>query len=156
MEGLKDDTDTSAAQPGQGILAERAEIVSVDLHLSGTRPLQPAQHHHQGRFARAGGTDDAHRLAGIDLERDAAENVDGAGSAAQSQVNIFKYHERAAGMKRGGHIPSESGREARQAGWRDATRGRRKFRPYGAVTLVFNVMRSLAAAVTAPKGAGEA
>src|SRR6266568_4883792 len=61
-------------------------------------------------------------------------------------------------MKRGGHIPSESGRVTRQAGWHDATRGRRrrKFRPYGAVTLVFNVMRSLAAAVSAPKGAGEA
>ena len=83
VKGLEDDADPSAAQPGERVLAEPAEIVAVDPHPSGARPLQPAEHHHQGRFARARRADDAHRLAGADLERDAAENVDGTGGAAQ-------------------------------------------------------------------------
>src|SRR5260370_42323553 len=62
MEGLKYDADPSPAQAGQGILAESAEVVSVDPHPSGARALPPAQHHHQGRVGRAGGADAAHRL----------------------------------------------------------------------------------------------
>ena len=115
VKGLEDDADPSAAEPGERILIEAAEIDSVDSHLSGARPLQPAEHHHQCGFPGAGGADDADRLAGIDLERDAAENVDGTGSAPQCQVDIVQHHERAAGMKRGGHTPSEPGKARRSA-----------------------------------------
>ncbi len=41
MKGLKHDADVSAPQPGQRILAERAEIVAVNPHPSGARSLDP-------------------------------------------------------------------------------------------------------------------
>ena len=50
VEGLKDDADPSAAEPGERILVEAAEIDPVDPHSSRTRPLQPAEHHHQCGF----------------------------------------------------------------------------------------------------------
>src|SRR5271165_6820525 len=50
MKGLKHDADVRAAQPGQRILVERAEVVSVNPHSSGTRPLEPANYHHHRRF----------------------------------------------------------------------------------------------------------
>ena len=84
MKGLEDDADPSAAEPGERILVEAAEIGPVDPHSSGARPLEPAEHHHQCGFAGAGRADDAHRLARPDLERDAAQNVDGPGGAPQS------------------------------------------------------------------------
>jgi acyl-CoA thioesterase-1 len=46
-------------------------------------------------------------------------------------VDIVQHHERAAGMKRGGHTPSEPGRAA----------GRQNLRPYGAITRAFNAVR---------------
>src|SRR2546430_12719269 len=44
-------------------------------------------------------------------------------------------------MKRGGHVPSEPRRMARQVGSDDATPGGRRPRPYGAADRVFNAMR---------------
>src|ERR1700720_2448220 len=46
-------------------------------------------------------------LAPPAFEPDPAENIDGTGSAPQCYVDIVQHHERAAGMKRGGHTPSE-------------------------------------------------
>ena len=149
MKRLKDDADRMASQPGQRVLAEPAEIVAVDPDRSGGRPFETAQHHHQARFARARRADQAKGLAGGDLERDPAQNVDGSGGAAQSKVNLVDHHERAALMQRAGHVPSEPGRAARQAGSRNAKPGerRRNGLPYGERRRVFNAWPPLAAAL---------
>ena len=148
MKGLEHNADVRAAQPGQRIFVERAEVVSIEPHSSGTRPLEAAHHHHNRRFSGARGTDEAHRLAGGYRERDAAENVDGPGCAPQSQVNIVQHHERVAGMKRAGHPLSGSARAAQQTGRPDAAHGKRRLRRYGMAACVFNAMssRALAAA----------
>jgi acyl-CoA thioesterase I len=155
MKGLEHDADVRAAQPGQRILVEHAEVVSIEPRSSGARPLEPANYHHHRGFPGARGTDEAHRLAGSDLDRDAAEDVDGPGRAPQSQVDIFQHHERAAGMKRAGHVPSGSGRAARQTDRPDAASGNRRPRRYGAAAGVFNAMppRAVAAAVLCLIGA---
>src|SRR5262245_19656678 len=59
-------------------------------------------------------------------------------------MDIFKDNERTAGMKQGGHLPSEPKRVGRWAGWRYVIRGGRcgNFRPYGATALAFNATRS--------------
>jgi hypothetical protein len=51
MEGLEYDADPSSAQPGERILSERSEVVAVNPHKPGARPLQPSEHHHQGRLS---------------------------------------------------------------------------------------------------------
>src|SRR5437870_12267171 len=76
MEGLEHDADMVAAEPGQRILVERAEIISVDPHPSCARSLDPAHHHHYRRFPGARGANEAHRLAGGYFERDTAQDVD--------------------------------------------------------------------------------
>src|SRR6516225_6712686 len=125
MKGLEYDADVHAAQTGQRILVEGAH------------------HHHNRRFPGARGTNEAHRLAGGDRERDAAENVDGPGRAPQSQVDIFQHDERVAGMKEAGHPLSGSARAARQTG-RPAAHGKRRPRRYGMAARVFNVTSSRA------------
>src|SRR5919108_4645623 len=57
-------------------------------------------------------------------------------------MNILKYNERAAGMKRGGHIPSGPVRMEWQTGWHHATR-RARPRPYGATASAFNAIHCL-------------
>jgi acyl-CoA thioesterase I len=140
VKGLKDDADPSTPEPGDRVLVKKPEIVAVEPHASGARPLEATDYHHQGGFARARRTDQADGLAGGDLERDAAQDVDGPRGTPQSQMNIFQRHKRAAGMKRCGHVPSE-------------------LRAYGQKLPVFNEMRligcllaaslSLAAAIPA-------
>src|SRR5438270_9477698 len=77
VKGLEHDTDAFAAKAGQRIFVKRAEVVSADPYLSGARPLQPTYDHHQRRFSRARRADEAHCLTRRDLERNAAQNVDG-------------------------------------------------------------------------------
>ena len=48
-----------APQAGEPVLAEPAEIAAGDRHTAGARPFEPGEHHHQGRFARARGPDNA-------------------------------------------------------------------------------------------------
>src|SRR6516225_8680032 len=143
MKGLEHDADLCTAQPGQRVLVERAEVVSVEPHAPGARPLETADDHHDRRFAGAGWAQQADRLAGGDRERDAAENVDGPGRTPQSQVDIFQHDERVAGMKGAGHPLSGSARAARQTG-RPAAHGKRRPRRYGMAARVFNVTSSRA------------
>src|SRR5215472_9400520 len=68
-------------------------------------------------------------------------------------MNIFKNNERAAGMGRGSHFPSNRGRVGRQTSWHDvACVGR--CRRYGATAPAFNAMRRLRPAPHSPSNAG--
>src|SRR6516225_2275457 len=83
MKGLKYDADPGAAQPGKSILVQSANVGAVDHHSSRGQPFQSADDHQQRRFPRAGRADYADGFSCPDLERDAAQNVDGARCAPQ-------------------------------------------------------------------------
>ena len=88
MEGLEHDADPPAPEPGQGILVEADEVGFLDDDAAGIGPLQAGHDHQQRRLAGAGGADEAHRLAATDGERDAAEDVDPGGAAAEAEVDV--------------------------------------------------------------------
>ncbi len=106
MEGLEDDADGVAAEARQRVLVERAERGAGDDDAAAARPLEPARHHHQGRFAGARGTDQRDALARLDPERDAAQDIDGAGRARQCQMHVLEQDHRIIGAGRGLHDTS--------------------------------------------------
>jgi hypothetical protein len=63
MEGLEDEADRPAAQPGQGLLAEPVDAPLLKPHLPGRRPFEAAQQVQQRRLAAAARTHHRQRLA---------------------------------------------------------------------------------------------
>ena len=97
------------------IVAKRTEIAAR--HLDPTRggTLQPARHHHQARLAGARGADHGGNLAGGDVERNAAQDIDRAGIACHVEMDIGKTDDAAVDMRRGGggwDGQADSGKEA--------------------------------------------
>ena len=94
MKGLKDDADAVAAKPRQRIFAQRVEIGAGDRDAAAGHALEPAQHHHQRRFAGARRSDQADRRAGFDGRGNAAQNVDGTRRARQGKTHILQEDQR--------------------------------------------------------------
>ena len=84
MEGLNHKPHAALAKLGQPILAQRAEIMAKGHDLAARGTLQPAHDHQQRRFARSRrpGQRDAFPL--LDLQRNAAQNIDGSGIALEA------------------------------------------------------------------------
>ena len=87
----------SPAEPRQLVLAEPAEFLAGDDDPACARPLQPGDHHHQGRFARTRRADDADRLAGRHRQIDAAQDVDLAPGTGQFEMNVPQIDHQGAG-----------------------------------------------------------
>ena len=88
MKTLEDDAEAVAPQPGAGIVVEPPEIVAGHLDPPGRRALQTARHHHQARLAGARRADHGGDLAGGDIERDAAQDIDRAGIACHVEMDV--------------------------------------------------------------------
>ncbi|MNE36633.1 hypothetical protein D3C80_1304490 [compost metagenome] len=70
QEGLEHEPHLLGAQSGPPLLVQPGEGLTQDLYLAAARQIQPGQQAEQGGLARAGGTDQRQRLAGIDLQID--------------------------------------------------------------------------------------
>jgi acyl-CoA thioesterase I len=90
MEGLEDDADIGAAEPGQGILVKSRQIFARHDHPAGARRLEAGCDHQQGRFAGARRSDDADGFPGPYIEANTPENVNLRSPAAERQMNIFQ------------------------------------------------------------------
>ena len=113
MKGLKHDADMVAPQPRQPVLAKSREILP---DRSSTRPAvgrsSPASTINSVDFPEPDGPTSATVSPAAIVERNPAQDVDGPGRAPQSEMDIVDHHERAAGMKRAGHVrfePTKSG-----------------------------------------------
>ena len=84
----------AAAEDGEAVLVERAEILAVDPHRAGGRALDAADHGEQGRLAGARRADHADRAAGRDLEIDAAQDLDRTRRATQGHVHVGELDHR--------------------------------------------------------------
>ena len=94
VEVLKDDTDPLAAEAGQRILVQVAEVLSVDRDASGGRAFQPRHHHHHRGLAGARGADHRYRLAARDVELEAAQDLDRARLVAVGQHQVVQTNHR--------------------------------------------------------------
>ena len=88
MEALEDDADMVAPQARAGIVVERPEIAAATSTRARGGALEPARHHHQARLAGARGADHRGDLAGGDIERNAAQDIDHAGIACHVEMDI--------------------------------------------------------------------
>jgi hypothetical protein len=82
VEGLEDEADRVAAEPGQRLLAEAVDAAPLQPHLPGRRALQAAQQVQQGRLAAAARSHHGQRLSRGDVELDRVERADEARSLA--------------------------------------------------------------------------
>ena len=73
VELLEHEPDAPAAQSSQLGVAQSTDVVAVDAHPTGGRPVQRADDVDQRRLARPGRPDDGHQLAVADREVDAAQ-----------------------------------------------------------------------------------
>jgi hypothetical protein len=88
MKGLEHDADRIAAEAGKRVLVLAVELGSVDGDRAGADPLEAGDHHQQGGLAGARGADNAERLARSDGQVDAAQYVDGAGTARKGEMDV--------------------------------------------------------------------
>ena len=75
MEGLEDEADLVAPQPGQGALAQAVHRRSRDLDGAVVEAVEPGEDVQQRRFPRAGRADHGHELARRHLQRGAVEHA---------------------------------------------------------------------------------
>ena len=87
MEGLEHDADIAAAEARQRVLVERAEGLARDHDRAGVGALQPGHDHQQRRFARAGGADQADRLAAPYMQVDVFEDMNARRAAPERQID---------------------------------------------------------------------
>ena len=87
MEGLEHDADVAAAKARERVLVEPSEIRAGHHDRAGVRPFEPGQHHQQRRFARAGRTDQADRLAATYIQVDVFEDMNPGRAAAERKID---------------------------------------------------------------------
>ena len=77
VEGLEDEADLVAAQAREVAVVELADLGAADGHGAVGRAVEPGEHVHERRLAGPGRAHDRGERAGLDLQRDTAERVDG-------------------------------------------------------------------------------
>ena len=77
VEGLEDEADVAAAQLGQRLVAHRGDVLAADVDGALGRAVEAGEQVHQRRLAGARRAHDGGELAGGDVQRDAAQGVDG-------------------------------------------------------------------------------
>ena len=75
MIALEDEAEFLAAQARKLVRIEFRNVVACEEIASACRPIEAAQNVHQRRFAGARLAHDRHELAGINIERDAAQRL---------------------------------------------------------------------------------
>ena len=101
VEGLEHDADVGPPEPRERVLVEGREVFPRHLDPARGRPFETADDHEQGRLAGPGRPDDAHRLAGGEVEVDAAQDLHRTGRAGQGDGKIVQRYDGA--MDGGGH-----------------------------------------------------
>ena len=94
MEGLEDEADRVAPQPGQRFLAQLVDAAPVQPHLPGRGALQPAEQVQQRRLPAAARPHHGHRLAGAHLEIDAVDGTHEAVAPAVFLPQPARAHDR--------------------------------------------------------------
>ena len=120
---LEDHRDLAAADLAHLVLADPGQVLALEHDLAAddpSRPLQPHDAHRGHRLAAAGLADDAERLAGVQLERDAVDRFDGALFGREHRVQVLDLEQ---GLGHGRVKTSVSGR--RRHGRRCRTCSRR-------------------------------
>jgi hypothetical protein len=90
VEGLKNDAHIVPAKERQLVLVEGRKIGAGDAHQARRRQLEAGDDGQQGRLARARRPDQTHGLARRHLQVDAAQDIDGAGRALQSEMHVLE------------------------------------------------------------------
>src|SRR3546814_2885577 len=90
VEVLKHDSDGIAPEPGEGILVETGEAGAADMDLAFARTLQAGNDHHHRGFDGARGAYLADRLAGLDVQVEAAQHVDRNGRRGPGTLDGFE------------------------------------------------------------------
>ena len=78
LKGLKDEPDAASAHPGASVLVQREEFLTQKADGSRTGHVEAREQAQQRRLARAGGTQDRYRLAGVDRQIDVVDNREAA------------------------------------------------------------------------------
>ncbi len=103
MESLKHDADILAAKARQRVLVEPLQLLAVDLHRAGIRPLQPGHHHEERRLAGARRAQQANSLAAPYMKVDVAQDMNAGGAAAERQVDPAE-HDGVAGERKSRNV----------------------------------------------------
>ena len=77
VERLEHEPDVLAAQARERAVGHRGDLLAADPDRPGRRPVEPGEQVHERGLAGAGRAHDGRELAGGDVERDAAQGVDG-------------------------------------------------------------------------------
>ena len=101
MEALEDDADMSAAEFRQPILAQPGDVHAGGTHATFRRLLQAGDDHQQASLARAGRSDQTDRLAALDAELDAAQDVHVTAGGAEAQMHATQVDGGGYGVWRG-------------------------------------------------------
>ena len=94
VKGLKHDSDVTAAESRERVLAQNAEITAIDDDAARIRPLQPGHDHEQRRFARPGRADEADRFARRYMQVEVFEYMNARRSPAERKIDAGKRDRR--------------------------------------------------------------
>ena len=90
VKGLEYDAHVIAAEPGEGVLVQRGQIMAKRGHAARGGAFQPAHDHQQRGFPGTGRSDQAQRFPGADIERDPVQDFDHPGIALKAETYIFE------------------------------------------------------------------
>ena len=95
-ERLKDDADIVTAQRRKGVFAHAGDLPSGKIDAAVTETLKSGHDHQQAGLAGTAGAKNADRLAGFDVQCDAAKDFDHPLGAGQRQTRVAKGDDRVA------------------------------------------------------------
>ena len=101
VEELEDEADVVAAQHRQLRVVEAADVDAGDRDLARGRLVEAGEDVHQRRLARARRAHDGGQAAGGDVDRDAAQGVDGRVALAVAADDVAGGDDRVAGIATG-------------------------------------------------------
>ena len=125
VERLEDDAHVPPAESREAVLVQGAEVVAGHRDLPAGRPFQTADDHEQGGLARTGRPDHTHRLAGRQVEVDAAQDLHRSRRTGQCDAQTAQRYDGAVGGVPGcaarTFIPAAAGMtiggDIRHGGW---------------------------------------
>src|SRR4029077_20300302 len=94
MEGLENDSHVPSAKTRQRVLIECAQVLARDRDRSAIRTLKARHHHEQGRFSRAGWTDQADCLATAYMQVDIFEDMNAGSSLPKREIDTGERNSR--------------------------------------------------------------
>jgi acyl-CoA thioesterase I len=88
VERLEDDANVGATHGGKPVFIEAGEVVLGHTHGARAGAFEAGHDHQQRGLARAAGTDNGHRLASADVERDVLQDRDRTSAAGQRKAHV--------------------------------------------------------------------